>query len=253
MSAGSPDFYSILSTQLRLPLQSNILYTHYQMTKPKRPKPTTAQQSTPLTDQALAYLRDAIQTQKINPGQEIDFAALAQKLGMSRTPIRESMRQLLTEGLLELLPGGAVCVTQLSAFEAEGFYHVRDELEIVAVRAAAVHISDLEIEMLRANLSLFDRTRTESKKLSKIDNQFHTILQDACNNSYLSQTLRRLRIRIGLLQGRPFSNPERINDAYKEHASIIKALESRDPDKAQRAIAKHYRSARKSRLSLLRS
>ena len=223
------------------------------MTKPKRPKPTTAQQSTPLTDQALAYLRDAIQTQKINPGQEIDFAALAQKLGMSRTPIRESMRQLLTEGLLELLPGGAVCVTQLSAFEAEGFYHVRDELEIVAVRAAAVHISDLEIEMLRANLSLFDRTRTESKKLSKIDNQFHTILQDACNNSYLSQTLRRLRIRIGLLQGRPFSNPERINDAYKEHASIIKALESRDPDKAQRAIAKHYRSARKSRLSLLRS
>jgi DNA-binding GntR family transcriptional regulator len=253
MSAGSPDFYSILSTQLRLPLQSNILYTHYQMTKPKRPEPTTAQQSTPLTDQALAYLRDAIQTQEINPGQEIDFAALAQKLGMSRTPIRESMRQLLTEGLLELLPGGAVCVTQLSAFEAEGFYHVRDELEIVAVRAAAVHISDLEIEMLRANLSLFDRTRTESKKLSKIDNQFHTILQDACNNSYLSQTLRRLRIRIGLLQGRPFSNPERINDAYKEHASIIKALESRDPDKAQRAIAKHYRSARKSRLSLLRS
>ena len=223
------------------------------MTKPKRPKPTTAQQSTPLTDQALAYLRDAIQTQKINPGQEIDFAALAQKLGMSRTPIRESIRQLLTEGLLELLPGGAVCVTQLSAFEAEDFYHVRDELEIVAVRAAAVHISDLEIEMLRANLSLFDSTRTESKKLSKIDNQFHTILQDACNNSYLSQTLRRLRIRIGLLQGRPFSNPERINDAYKEHASIIKALESRDPDKAQRAIAKHYRSARKSRLSLLRS
>ena len=223
------------------------------MTKSKQPAPTTAQKNMPLTDQALAFLRDAIQTRKINPGQEIDFAALAQKLGMSRTPIRESIRQLLTEGLLELLPGGTVCVTQLSAFEAEGFYHVRDELEIVAVRAAAVHISDLEIEMLRANLSLFDRTRTESKKLSKIDNQFHTILQDACNNSYLSQTLRRLRIRIGLLQGRPFSNPERINDAYKEHASIIKALESRDPDKAQRAIAKHYRSARKSRLSLLRS
>ena len=219
------------------------------MTKPKPLEPTSAQQNTPLTDQAMAYLRDAIQTQKINPGQEIDFAALAQKLGMSRTPIRESIRQLLTEGLLELLPGGAVCVTELSAGEAEGFYHVRDELEIIAARAAAVHISD--IEMLKANLVLFDNTRAESEKLSQIDNQFHTILQDACNNSYLSQTLRRLRIRIGLLQGRPFSNPERINDAYKEHASIIKALESRDPDKAQRAIAKHYRSARKSRLSLL--
>ena len=221
------------------------------MTKPKQPAPTTAQHNTPLTDQAMAYLRDAIQTQKINSGQEIDFAALGQKLGMSRTPIRESIRQLLTEGLLELLPSGTVCVTQLSAQEAEGFYQVRDELEIVAARAAAVHISGLEIEMLKANLALFDSARTEPEKLSQIDNQFHTILHNACNNSYLSQTLRRLRIRIGLLQGRPFSNPERINDAYKEHASIIKALESHDPDKAQRAISKHYRSARKSRLSHL--
>ena len=221
------------------------------MTKSKQPQPATARQNTPLTDQALAYLRDAIQTRKINPGQEIDFAALAQELGMSRTPIRESIRQLLTEGLLEPLPGGSVCVTQLSAKDAEGFYHVRDELEIVAARAAAVHISDLEIEMLKANLSLFDNARDEPEKLSQIDNHFHTVLHGACNNNYLSQTLRRLRIRIGLLQGRPFSNPERINDAYKEHSSIIKALESHDPDKAQRAIAKHYRSARKSRLAHL--
>ena len=221
------------------------------MTKSKQPAPTTAQKNMPLTDQALAYLRDAIQTRKINPGQEIDFAALAQKLGMSRTPIRESIRQLLTEGLLELLPGGTVCVTQLSAVEAEGFYHVRDELEIVAARAAAVHISDLEIEMLKANLSLFAMARDEPEKLSQIDNQFHTVLYDACNNNYLSQTLRRLRIKIGLLQGRPFNNPKRINDAYNEHASIIKALESHDPDIAAIAVAKHYSNARKSRLSLL--
>ena len=221
------------------------------MTKSKQPAPTTAQKNMPLTDQALAYLRDAIQTRKINPGQEIDFAALSQKLDMSRTPIRESIRQLLTEGLLELLPGGTVCVTQLSAVEAEGFYHVRDELEIVAARAAAVHISDLEIEMLKANLSLFDMARDEPEKLSLIDNQFHTVLYDACNNNYLSETLRGLRIKIGLLQGRPFNNPERINDAYNEHASIIKALESHDPDLAEKAVAKHYSNARESRLSLL--
>ena len=100
-------------------------------------------------------------------------------------------------------------------------------------------------------MSPFDKAKADPEKLSLIDNQFHTILYDACNNSYLSQTLRRLRIRIGLLQGRPFSNPERIIAAYKEHASIIRALESRVPEKAQRAVAKHYRSARKSRLSLL--
>ena len=221
------------------------------MPKSKQPLPISAKKNMPLTDQALAYFRDAIQARRISPGQEIDFAGLAQKLGMSRTPIRESIRQLLTEGLLELLPGGTVCVTQLSSVEAEGFYHVRDELEIAAVQAAAVHISDLEIEMLKANLALFDSARAEPDKLSQIDNQFHSILHDACNNNYLSQTLRRLRLRIGLLHGQPFSNPERINDAYNEHAFIIKALESYDPDIAKSAVAKHYSNARKSRLSLL--
>ena len=217
------------------------------MKKPKSAKPTTAQPNMPLTDKAIAYLRDAIQVQKIAPGQEIDFAALSQKLGMSRTPIRESIRELLTEGLLEQLPGGIVSVTQLSSVDAEGFYHVRDELEIVAARVAAVHISDLEIEMLKVNLSQFDNARTEPEKLAQIDNQFHTLLHDACNNSYLSRALKHLRVRIGLLQGRSFSNAERINDAYKEHRSIIKALESHNPDKAQRAVAKHFRNARKSR------
>ena len=92
------------------------------------------------------------------------------------------------------------------------------KLEIVAARTAAVHISDLEIEMLKANLSLFNMSRDEPEKLSQIDNQFHTVMYDACNNNYLSQTLRRLRIKTGLLQGLPFSNPKRINDAYNEHA-----------------------------------
>lgn len=220
------------------------------MTKSIQPKPTTLQQNMPLTDQALTYLRDAIQTRKINPGQEIDFAALAQELGMSRTPIRESIRQLVTEGLLEQLPGGTVCVTQFSVEEAASFYQVRDELEIAAARAAAVHISDLEIEMLRANLSLFDNARTEPEMLFQIDNQFHTVLYDACNNDYLSQTLKLLRIRIGLLQGRPFDSPARINAAYKEHLAIVKALESHHPELAEKAVAEHYSNARKSRLPL---
>lgn len=220
------------------------------MTQAKQPKPKITQQNTPLTDQALAYLRDAIQTGKINPGQEIDFAALAKKLGMSRTPIRESIRQLLTEDLLVLLHGGTVCVTQLSAEESESFYHVRDELEITAARAAAVHISDLEIEMLKANLALFDNARTEPEMLAKIDNQFHSVLYDACNNNYLSQTLKLLRFKIGLLQGRPFSNSTRIDDAFKEHVSIVEALESHNPDLAEKVVAKHYSNARKSRLSL---
>ena len=214
---------------------------------------TMTQQNMPLTDQALAYLREAIHSGKISPGQEIDFAVLAEELGMSRTPIRESIRQLMTEGLLELLPGGTVCVTQVSTEEAEGFYSVLCELEIAAARAAAVHISELEIEMLRTSLSLFDASRTKPKLLAKIDSQFHNIIYDACNNDYLAKTLKLLRIRIGLLKVRPFDKTARVNAAYKEHLSILKALESHNPDLVEKAMSKHITNARKYRLSLLKA
>lgn len=211
------------------------------------------QQNMPLTDQALVYLRTAIHTGEIEPGQEIDFAALAQALGMSRTPIRESIRQLLTEGLLELLPGGTVCVTRLSAEEAEGFYHVLCELEISAARTAAIHISDLELEMLRTNLSMFDVSRDKPEILAQIDSQFHNVIYDSCNNDYLAKTLRLLRIRIGLLKVGPFNKAARVDAAYKEHLSIFKALESHNPELVEKAMSNHITKARKYRLSLLRN
>lgn len=221
------------------------------MNKSRQREPVNAQQNMPLTDQALVYLRDAILNGEFEPGQEIDFAEIAAKLGMSRTPIRESIRQLLTEGLLELLPGGTVCVTRLSAVEAESFYNVLCDLEIAAARDAAIHITDLEIEMLRTNLSLFHSSLSEPEQLSKIDSQFHNIIYQACNNNYLSKSLRLLRIRIGLLKVQPFEKPERIKAAYKEHQAVFNALTARDPDLAEKAITKHIKNARKYRLSLL--
>lgn len=221
------------------------------MNKSRQREPANAQQNMPLTDQALVYLRNAILNGEFEPGQEIDFAEIAAKLEMSRTPIRESIRQLLTEGLLELLPGGTVCVTQLSAEEAESFYNVLCELEIAAARDAAMHITDLEIEMLRSNLSLFNSSLSEPERLSKIDSQFHNVIYQASNNTYLSQTLRLLRIRIGLLKVQPFEKSERIKAAYEEHQAVFNALKARDPDLAEKAISTHIKNARKYRLSLL--
>ncbi|MGB1666529.1 MAG: GntR family transcriptional regulator, partial [Pseudohongiellaceae bacterium] len=146
--------------------------------------------NTPLTDQALAFLRDSIQSGKLSPGQEIDYNQLASELGMSRTPIRESIRQLITEGLVEVSRGGTQRITELTAEQAEGFYQVRDELELAAARAAAVHISDLEIEMLKANLQRFESSKRDKELLVKLDNQFHNLIYDACNNVYLTQTLK---------------------------------------------------------------
>ena len=204
--------------------------------------------NTPLTDQALAFLRDSIQSGKLSPGQEIDYNQLASELGMSRTPIRESIRQLITEGLVEVSRGGTQRITELTAEQAEGFYQVRDELELAAARAAAVHISDLEIEMLKANLQRFESSKRDKELLVKLDNQFHNLIYDACNNVYLTQTLKLLRTRIGLLKGKPFHTEKRVEDACKEHKAILKALSTHDVDKVEKAVSTHYANARKSRL-----
>ena len=113
-------------------------------------------------------------------------------------------------------------------------------------------LSDLEIEMIKVNLSIFDKSRNEPEKLSQIDSQFHSLIYGACNNKYLSQTLKLLRVRIGLLRLKPFDKPARIKSTYKGHMELFKALKSHDPDLAEKAMSKHISSARKYRLSLLK-
>jgi len=200
------------------------------------------------SDLALQYLRDAIESRKLSAGDEIDFVSLAKELGVSRTPIRESIRQLRTEGLLELLPGGRVCVVQLSLQEIEDYYAVRLGLEVAAVRAAALHISDYEIKILSINLELFDKHRNNPLTLRKIDNQFHNIIYKASRNSYMLQTLHRLRIMLGLVVGNPLEINTRIAKVRNEHAAIVKALKSHQPDLAEKAVTIHIRNAHASRL-----
>jgi DNA-binding GntR family transcriptional regulator len=221
------------------------------MNKSSPSEPTKTRKNKTLTDQIMAHLRDAIHSGNFNSDQEIDLSKLARDLSTSRTPVRESIRQLITEGLLELLPSGAVRVIPLPAEEVEIFYQALCQLEIATARIAAANITDVELEMLNANLSLFLKARSQPDKLSQIDSQFHNIIYNASNNDYLLQTLKPLRTRMGLLKVQAFDTPARINASYKEHVAILEALKSHDPDLTEKAIAKHITNACMHRQSFL--
>lgn len=204
----------------------------------------------PLTEFVCAHLRESIESRQLRPGDEIDFAELAAKLNISRTPIRESIRKLHLEGLVEILSGGRVRIATLSQTDAEHFYVVRLELEKAAVRAATVHISEYEIEMLRLNIDHFAARKDSPDQLPIIDKAFHEILYDASRNQYLSNCLKSLRVMLGLFQDPAYDQGQRIHETHREHTVILKALLRRDSEQAEAAVARHITNAKKARLGL---
>jgi len=209
---------------------------------------TSLSRKEPLTELVSNHLRNGIESRVLRPGDEIDFAVLARELKISRTPIRESIRKLHADGLVEFFSGGRVRVATLSASDAEAFYVVRLTLEVAAARAATIHISDYELEMLRLNVEYFGAQMKIQTRLYAIDKQFHEILYDASRNQYLSQTLKSLRIVLGLVHGPAYDQKLRINETHAEHTAILKALLSRDPENSANAVTHHIKNAKKARL-----
>lgn len=202
----------------------------------------------PLTEVVSNYLRSSIEARRLRPGDEIDFASLSKKLKISRTPIRESIRKLHLEGLLEYDASGRVKVATLSSEDAEDFYAVRLELEISNIKSATIHITDYELEMLRLNLNLFEERSDKPSDLPDIDKMFHDIIYDASRNQFLSQSLKSLRVVLGLFQDPAYDRDSRISSTLKEHTAIFKALAQRDLQQAISAVTKHILNAKKARI-----
>lgn len=193
------------------------------------------------------HIRQAIQTRKLQPGDLINFPELEEELGISRTPIRESIGRLQADGLIESLPGGQFRVAVLSQKQISDFYAVRLELELIAASMAARQITDRELIMLRRNLEIFREHRHDSELLIRIDKQFHEIIFDATRNRYLSQRLKHLRGILALLPFKAFRTSSRVEQAIAEHTSIVNALSAHDLDAAVESVSTHVRNARDAR------
>ena len=201
-------------------------------------------------DRAYRALHDRIAEGVIAPGDRLREAALAEEFGLSRTPVREALRRLESDGLLVHEPHRGMVVRTLDHRAVTELYLIREVLEGTAAALAARHASDAEIdtlhEMVETQAGVDDGV--EAARLNKL---FHRALYRGAHNRYLIDMLDGLATSMTLLGRTTLSLPGRAGNAYEEHRAIIEALHAHDPEAAERAARAHIHAAHRARLRIM--
>ncbi len=216
----------------------------------KKRKPASSENRS-RADHVSKRIREAIRTGRYAPGERIRETEVATWLGVSRTPVREALRRLESEGLVGFESWRGVVVAKLDRQQVSELYAMREVLEGAAARLAARHIDDAEIDMLSVLLERADASADVPEKLAAINRQFHETIYAAAHNRYLLQTLEQLRNALALLRGTTFAVPGRAKTAATEHKKIVEEIRKRDPDRAEEAARAHIAAAHRARLRLM--
>ncbi|WP_425514251.1 GntR family transcriptional regulator [Aliiroseovarius lamellibrachiae] len=203
------------------------------------------------TGQKDAYelILEAIDIGLYKPGDRLVESELAERFGVSRTPIREALQRLETQSLLAR-DGRSLIVASLDHNQLAELYVVRAELEGLAASLAAQHAAPEEIRVLREMVE-DDRQRLDDPAaLARSNRRFHKQLHLASHNRYLVQQLDLVHRTMALLATTSLAAEGRSEKAVGEHDAIVSALEARDRDGAHAALKTHISTAFETRLKL---
>ena len=205
-----------------------------------------------LVDEASQRLREAILNGRIAGGARLRQTALAERLGISRTPIREALVRLREEGLVELLPRGGVRVAPLDPEEAVELYDLREVLDGLAARLAAGRrdaggLARLERGLRRMATSI---EREDPTQWFRSHVNFHEEIMRAAANRHLARLSGVVHLSIRQFHPMLLQTPRRLADANREHRQIFEAIAARDPETAERAARAHIAAAREIVLKL---
>ena len=195
-------------------------------------------------------LRLGIRSGEFRPGDRLREAELASQLNVSRTPIREAIRRLASDGLVEVAPSRGVMFIQLDKQQVRELYALRESLEGTAARLAAQHASPAEIVVMRELLEIVEHSKSPAE-IAKSNRLFHQSIHDAAHNRYLAQALLQLDDSLSLLPGTTFQTPGRSEAANREHKDILAAIEARDPDLAEKLTRKHIQASGQVRMRMM--
>ena len=196
-------------------------------------------------------LRDNIRDGLYGAGDRVTELEVAGRLGVSRTPVREAMRRLESEGLLVQLPWRGVVVAELDRIQVLELYAMREVLEGTAARFAAQHADPGELELMDDLLVREEAAGDDAEGAARINRELHAAIYGAARTRYLLSTLRALGNALALLKGTTFADPGRTAQGLLEHRAIINAIAKRDGDSAEAAARLHIANARRIRLKLL--
>jgi GntR family transcriptional regulator, trigonelline degradation regulator len=203
-------------------------------------------EAAPLRTQAVAALRRRIVEGGFRPGDRLVEKRLEEELGVSRTVVREALRQLETEQLVYLKPHVGPVVRVLTAEDAKHLYQVRAALEGAAARLAAEGASAEQGIRLRAILDRFSRLEDGAvQELVALKDEFYEVLVEAAGNPVIAQMLGNIQARIALLRSYTLQTPGRVAQSHEELSAVVDAIEAHEPDRAEALSRYHVLSAQR--------
>lgn len=198
-----------------------------------------------LRNKVFKYIKTQIITGQYNPGESLVESKLAEELGVSRTPIREAIRLLELEGLVETIPNKGAVVLGISPKDVEDIYAIRQLIEGLAARWAAERITTNELKELHKILDLmeFYASRQDLEEMANLDNKFHQLIFEASGSKILNLTLSNLHQYVQLARMESLKVPRRAEHTLQEHRCILESFIEKNPEKAEKALARHVRHA----------
>jgi DNA-binding GntR family transcriptional regulator len=200
----------------------------------------------PLHEEAAERLRDMIVEGELTPGERITEQSLCDRMGLSRTPLREAIKTLTSEGLILLQPNRGATVAALRLEDIEDTFRVIGALEALAGELACGYLRDddvAEIRVLHYQMALH-RTRGERLEYFKLNQRIHEKIVELSGNAVLLETHRRLGGRIRRHRFAANLATERWDQAIREHEEMLAALDDRDGKRLAEILRRHLDNKR---------
>lgn len=194
-----------------------------------------------LRGQVFDKIRSDILKGRYQKGDELVECTIGKEMGVSRTPVREAIRQLELEGLVQLIPNKGAFVTGISASDVRDIYLIRSRLEGLAARMAAEHISSEQLAEMEETIVLSDYhvKKEHFEQVCEMDGKFHKLLYAASGSRILEHTLTDFHQYVQRVRMASITNRMRMHKSNSEHEKILEAIRNKDGDQAEKVAAEH--------------
>lgn len=221
----------------------NSSYLTREMKPAKRCRP---KRSADLADRISERLVEAIVNHELPPGMPLREAKLATEWGVSRTPLREAVREAASMGLIELRPNRTPVIRKLTADDVAKLYTVREALELLALDLALARIEPAAVNRLAREAERLKPPQAGAawtRQALELDSHLHGLWFERCDNRWLEDVLGQFWTFIRILQQVVAQDPSAVQRAFQEHLLILEALAARDHADTRAALRQHIRSS----------
>ncbi len=200
----------------------------------------------PLSNNLFSELQSDILTGKMKSGEKLTEQHICNKYGVSRTPVREALRQLETEGLIENIPNRGAFVVGLADQDIIDLFELRTVYEIQAVRWGIERITEHELEQLEETFEFmeFYTMKDDFEKMLNINTSFHELIYASSHNRMLERVLESYQLYLKHIRKPPEDTTYYLQHVLEEHRAIFEAFKARDVEAGIKAMNSHMHTSR---------